>query len=191
MIEFISGSSFFAVTLALVVYSFADLLQKNLQIGGVHAEQMPARLRKSLVVVGLLVVATGDPIGMILRQLFVKARRDISNGVDTNLVRRLDLSAEKIKIQVRVHKVCLTGMVRPAVMAFGKDRNGINVPLLEHCLELLLGKIGTDPIDQLAGMKVQMYLTKTHIQSSVVRPFRALVLMIILFYHKKREVSIN
>ena len=73
---------------------------------------------------------------MAARHSFIKAGGEVYGRFDADLTRRLDLCAEQVEMKIRVHFVCLGGMICPAVMAFGKQRDGIHVTDFQRVLKL-------------------------------------------------------
>ncbi len=74
----------------------------------------------------------------------------------------VDLGSKQIEGQVRVHPADSRRMVGVAVMAFGKHRDGVHMCILECPTESIRIEPGADVLNELGGMKIEVYLTKAH-----------------------------
>ena len=62
---------------------------------------------------------------------------------------------------MRMHLSDLGRMIAVAVMAFGEQRDRINVSDLERLLKAPLVELFADPGDQAAGVEIEVNLTET------------------------------
>ena len=103
-----------------------------------------------------------QPFGMAQHLLFIEAGAEVNRRVDADLPAGLQLRAQQIELQVRMHRVGPGRMIRPAVVAFGKQCDRIDVAQLQRALKLLLAEFPADFRNQAGGMEVKVDLTKTH-----------------------------
>ena len=113
-----------------------------------------------------VVLLPPQPLGMAAGHFLIQPRGKVDGRFHPDLVGRLDLRAEKVKMQVGVLLVGGGRVIGPSVMALGKNGYGIDVPQLQGPLELLLRERGADAGDLFAGVEIQMDLTEVHGQSS-------------------------
>ena len=114
----------------------------------------------------LSVRADQQPLGMAQHLFFVIARGNVNRRIDSDFPAGLQLSAQKVEVQMGVHFIGCAGVIGPTVMAFGKYRDGIHMPEFQAFLKLFLGKSRTNARDFFRSMEVQMNLTVAHGGSS-------------------------
>ncbi len=71
----------------------------------------------------------------------------------------LNLRAEEVKIQVRVHGAHFGRVIAPTVMALGEDVDLIEPAGAQRVLEVLLTEALADAVDVFGGMEIEMHLS--------------------------------
>ena len=82
-------------------------------------------------------------------------------------MQRVDLGAGQIEVEMRMHLADLGRMIGDAVVAFGKDRDGVDMRVRKGVGERLGVKARADVRNQRRGVKIEMNLTKTHLLTPV------------------------
>src|SRR6185437_12788337 len=98
------------------------------------------------------------PLRMLLGIIRGPANGVIDGGPDANFVVGVDLLAKQIELEIRMSLANARGIVRPAMMAFGKDSNGIDIPDLESFLKVSFIEVGAHAVDMLARVEIEMDL---------------------------------
>ena len=144
----------------IALHDLFNLRAQLVQIGRVVAHQVIVRLgkRRRLNAVGIHV----QPFGMIEHFLLIEARGQIDRRVHADFAAGLELRAQQVEREVRVHLIGRGGMIRPAVMALGKHGDGIDMAGLERTLELLLRERAADAGDLFRGVEIEVNLSHAH-----------------------------
>ena len=143
----------------VLLHDLLHLGGEQVEIGGVVAEEVVPRAPQVLLG-DTLGAEPVEPLRVGGDLLFVKTRRDVDRGADADLGAGLELRAQQVEGESGVHPVHRGGVVGPAVVALGKDGDGVDMPLFESGLELLFGKTGADPGDGAGGVEIQVNLTE-------------------------------
>lgn len=77
--------------------------------------------------------------------MLVKTGRDINLCAHAQLTANLQLFVEQIKIQAGMPGIDRRVEIRPAVMALGKQRDGIDMPHFQGLRKIVAGKARTNP----------------------------------------------
>lgn len=139
-----------------------DLRQQNVQIRCIHAKLMITRRHEVLHPACAVLCITDQPLGMAAGQLLIKASGQIYRRLDSDFVSCTDHVPQKVEGELRMDFIGFTGMIGPAVMAFGEYRNRVNMTGAQHGLKLGFGEIFADAGNEFRSMEVQVNLTKTH-----------------------------
>ena len=134
------------------------------EIGGREVEEGPA---DAVAVLGAEhrqrpVGRDGAPLGVLEGGELVPGGGEIDRRVDAHGVQRVDLGAQKVELQVRVHLADRGGVVGDAVVALGEDGDAVHVGVLERLGEGLRVEPRANAGDQRAGVEIQMDLAKAH-----------------------------
>src|SRR5688500_1321897 len=92
----------------------------------------------------------------------VPGRGKIDRRVDADGVERVELGARQVEVEMRMLLADLGRVVAHAVVALRKDRDAVDVSILERLGEGLGVELRTDPGDRRVGVEIEMDLTKTH-----------------------------
>ena len=96
------------------------------------------------------------PFGVFNGIVCTPSRRDIHHRFDTDFLARINLRAQQIVFQMRVHFTHFRGIVAPTVVAFCKQSNLRYVGIFQGFLERRLVKFFADIFDIFTRVKVQM-----------------------------------
>ena len=101
----------------------ADLVAQDAEVWRSEAEQMVAghRRRKLAEAERRAVFVSAQPLRVQPRQPFVESGGEIDWRGDADFLRRLDLRAQQVELERRVHRAGLRRMVGPAVVALGEE----------------------------------------------------------------------
>ena len=92
---------------------------------------------------------------------------EVDRGIDAHGMQRIDLRAEQVERQMRMHLSDLGRMIAHAVMALGKHRDAVDIGVLEGLAEGLGVEARADAGDRGVGVEIEMDLAETH-KSSLV-----------------------
>ena len=141
----------------------ADLVAEVVQVGRAEAHRVEAGLRglgDPAQVLALVVHRA--PLGVLVRRDVVDAGGEVDRRRDADLLRGVDLRAQEVEREVRVHPPDLRRMVGPAVVALGEERDRVDVPQAQRVLELILVELRPDAVDVGRRVEVEMDLAEAH-----------------------------
>ena len=87
---------------------------------------------------------------------------EIDRGIDADGMQRIDLRAQQVERQMRMHLADLGRMVADAVMALGEHRDAVDIGVLEGLAEGLGVEARADAGDRGVGVEIEMDLAETH-----------------------------
>jgi hypothetical protein len=102
------------------------------------------------------------PLGMFVRRQVIPLHRDVDRNADVASVTGLDLLLQQVSRKVRMPPLAKRGGIEidPAVVAAGKTGYRVDPGPLERGGELLRIEVRADTGNMLAGVEIEMDLSK-------------------------------
>jgi hypothetical protein len=152
----------------VVLANLCDLIEKEIKVTGVKAESVVAGSCEVCRPRDALILIAKEPFGLFARRSFVKACGKVNGCLNAYFVRRFYLLAQKVEAKTGMHLVCFGGVICPTVVAFGEKRYRIHMAHFKASLELLAGKFSAYVFYILTRMKIEMYLSESHLNTSQI-----------------------
>jgi hypothetical protein len=152
----------------VILANLSYLVEKEIKVACVIAKSVVAGCCEIGCPSDSLIFVTEQPFRLFASYSFIEARGKINRGLYAELMRGSYLLAQKVEMKSGMHLVCFGGVICPTVVAFGEKRYRIHMAHFKASLELLAGKFSAYVFYILTRMKIEMYLSESHLNTSQI-----------------------